>query len=366
MKKTSIILLLLAACFSLAHATDVLHLVVGSNRTAGQINNPYLESCYHNSETDFTHTLTFGGQAATLDLRPDTGIANHIPGTDVCVFNPTKPIVDVFMELFPSEGVRTVLDLQRIAAAMDPEIKKRTLKELSEKTQNFPQEIRNAMLREIITSMEEPYTIDFLLMPRAIKNLAKHMPSGTNLYIEHIPLFSKNFNSGVRNPFSFYAYPLFPDLIKAAISSDPEQIWSEAATRLSSQGVSSEEIEKLITKGKEKQALCQQAIVSVQEAIATTTGLIRLDETEYFALLNTEIRIFAEGFLAKLEQFQLSLSAVVALELERLERLEQSQPDSSINKFLQKQGFSNIQHERVPMNSFNGRRNSWMIMATKS
>lgn len=349
--------------FSVIYGAEELYLIVGSNRTVGQINNPYLESYYHNSETDFTHTLTFGGRATTLDLRPDTGIANHISGTDVCIFDFKKPIAAVFMELFPSEGVRTVLDLQRIAAANDPEIKKSAVAQVSEKLANYPAKIRKELIAKMLQDMDTPPTIDFFLMPRAIKNLANNMRSGANLFIEHLPLISKNQEAIIKNPFSFYAYPLFPDLLKAAMSSEPEQVWSETTERLSSQGALPEKIEELISRGKEKVALCEQAIRSVQEAMTTATGLIRLDETEYFALLNTEIGIFAEDFLTKAEHFQLSLSAVVALELERL---EQSQPDSSINKFLQKQGFLNIQHERVPINSFNGRRNSWMITATKT
>lgn len=356
-------LFLILIIFSVIYGAEELYLVVGSNRTAGQINNTYLESCYHNSETDFSHARTFEGRAITMDLRPDTGITNHIPATDICVFDFKKPIAAAFMELFPSEGVRTVIDLQRIAAAMDPRIKESAVSEVSKKLASYPAKMREELIAKMVEDMDTPPTIDFLLMMRSIKNLAGQMQLGGTLSIEHLPLISKKQEAIIKNPFSLYVYPLFSDLLKAAMSTDSEQVWSEAAERLSSQRVSSEEIEKLITEGKEKQVLCQQAIASVQEAMATSTGEICLDSEAYFAQLNEEISIFGEDFFDKLAQFQLSLSAVVAIELERL---EQSQPDSSINKFLQKHGFANIQHERVLINSFNGRRNSWMITAVKA
>lgn len=104
-------------------------------------------------------------------------------------------------------------------------------------------------------------------------------------------------------------------------------------------------------------SLCRQAVDLVQAAMEISTGEIRLTREEYFDRLTAEVELCVTP-----EAFHQSLSLVVLLELERL---EQSLPDSPINKFLAGKGFVNINHQRV-INPFNGRSNSWMISAVKA
>ncbi len=113
-----VILLILSSFSIVASTADELNLVVGSNRTPGQLNNQYLESYHHGTEMDFTHRRTFDGRATTIDLRPDNGIERHIPLADFCSFTPKQKIGAVLMELFPSRGVRSPIDLQRLV--VDP------------------------------------------------------------------------------------------------------------------------------------------------------------------------------------------------------------------------------------------------------
>lgn len=103
--------------------------------------------------------------------------------------------------------------------------------------------------------------------------------------------------------------------------------------------------------------MCRQAVDLVQAAMEISTGEIRLTREEYFDRLTAEVELCVTP-----EAFHQSLSLVVLLELERL---EQSLPDSPINKFLAGKGFVNINHQRV-INPFNGRSNSWMISAVKA
>ena len=315
-------------CFSLLHAAtpDELYLVVGSNKQEGQLHSPYLRSYHHNPAANFTHEPTFEGRATTVDLRPDDAVpGRHMHSTDVCLFDPKAPIIAaVFMELFPSHGVRTVMDLQRMAAAQDPKYKLRTIKEFAANLGKYPVELRNSIVRNMLAQISQPYEIDDQLMPHAIENLAKYMISGANLYIEHIPLMAAQLTA---NPFSLGMRPLFLEELRATLS-DPSST-----------------------------SLSRQAVDLVQAAMEISTGEIRLTREEYFAKLTEEIELCRTP-----EAFHQSLSLVVMLELERL---EQSLPNSPINKFLEKQGFTNITHERVT-NPFNSRSNSWMISAVKA
>ncbi len=313
-------------CFSLLYAAAPaeLYLVVGSNKTPGQLYSPYLQAYHHNPAANFTHEHTFGGKATTLDLRHDYTVpGRHKHSTDVCSFIPDASIVAVFMELFPSCGVRTVIDLQRIAAAQYPAIKLENIKGLSARLINYPSDMHNFVLKAMIKEIETPPTIDFMLMPRAIQNLAKYMKTGANLYIEHIPLCA---NQPTTNPFSLCMRPQFLGELRATIA------------------------EPSLT------SLCKQAVDLVQAAMEISTGEIRFTREAYFSRLAEEFELCVTP-----ESFQNSLSFLVLLELERL---EQSLPDSPINKFLAGKGFTNILHERV-INPFNGRSNSWMITATK-
>ncbi len=313
-------------CFSLLYAATPaeLYLVVGSNKTEGQLHSPYLRSYHHNPAADFTHEHTFDGMATTLDLHPDDTVpGRHISQTDVCSFIPEAPIVAVFMELFPSHGVRTVLDLQRMAAAQDPAIKLQNIRGLSARSINYASDVRNFLLKRMIEEMETPPTIDAILMPHAIENLVKHMKPGANLYIEHIPLLALKAD----NCFSLNVSPRFLVELNLALT------------------------EPFST------SLCRQAVDLVQAAMEISTGEIRLTREEYFAKLTQEV----DACVAP-EAFHQSLSLLVLLELERL---EQSQPESPINKFLESQGFTNITHERVT-NPFNSRSYSWMISAVNA
>ncbi len=362
-KLSKIVLLLVALCLPCVQATDELYLVVGSNRIEGEISNPYLESYRYNSETDFSHQDTFDGKATTLDLYPDVGVPNHIPATDACAYVPSKPIAEVFMENFPSWGARDVMNLQRLNVTMHPELSVEIHKEFQKQTSMCPPIVQAIIQTRMFIDLNTPCTIDPLLMPRAIKNLRKHMRSGAKLYIEHMPLFSLPAEKKGKNPFSLYVYPLFPDLLKAVTVTDAEQVWYDAGERLYRLDIPLESIRSIILEGKEKQELCKKAIELVQVAMANATGKFYFERNTYFEQLNKEINSFSTNFLGKQAQFQQSLSVVIALELERL---EQSRADSSINQFLQSQGFTNIQQERVDRNPFNGRSNSWMITAIKA
>ncbi len=314
-------------CFSLLQAAtpDELYLVVGSNKQEGQLHSPYLRSYHHNPAANFTHERTFEGRATTVDLRPDDAVpGRHLSQTDVCSFSPEAPIAEVFMELFPSHGVRTVMDLQRMAAAQDPEFSTRLEIEFIEKLSSAPKETVNSFIAHIREELEKPYKIDPMLMPRAIQNLAKHMQSEAKLYIEHIPLMAAQLTA---NPFSLGMRPLFLEELRATLS-DPSST-----------------------------SLCRQPVDLVQAVMENSTGEIRLTREEYFSKLTEEVELCRTP-----EAFHQSLSLVVLLELERL---EQSLPNSPINKFLEKQGFTNITHERVT-NPFNSRSNSWMISAVKA
>lgn len=318
-----ILFLLMSEVFCAAAPAE-LYLVVGSNKVAGQLHSPYLQSYHHNPAADFTHERTFGGRATTLDLRPDDAVpGRHISQTDVCSFISEAPIVAVFMELFPSHGVRTVMDLQRMAAEKDPTYKFKIMKELGDKLSSFPVAVRNSMIGNMLTQISKSYEIDDQLMPRAIQNLAKHMKTGANLYIEHIPLMT----APTANPFSLCMRPQFLGELRAAIA-EPSST-----------------------------SLCRQAVDLVQAAMEISTGEIRLTREEYFDRLTAEVELCVTP-----EAFHQSLSLVVLLELERL---EQSQIGSPINKFLAGKGFVNINHQRV-INPFNGRSNSWMISAVKA
>jgi hypothetical protein len=183
----------------------------------------------------------------------------------------------------------------------------------------------DSFIEHIRKELSEPYKTDAMLMPRAIQNLAKYMKVGANLYMEHIPLMA---GQPTVNPFSLRLCPsLFLEELRAALS-EPSST-----------------------------SLRRQAVDLVQAAMENSTGEIRLYREEYFAVLTAEVDACVTP-----EAFHQSLSLVVLLELERL---EQSQPESPINKFLSKQGFTNITHERVT-NIFNGRNNSWMISAVKT
>ena len=316
-------------CFSLLHAEE-LYLVVGSNKQEGQLHSPYLRSYHHNPAANFTHERTFEGRATTVDLRPDDALlVRHLSQTDICSFSPEAPIAEVFMELFPSHGVRTVMDLQRIAAEQDPEFATRLEREFIEKLSSAPKETVDSFIAHIREELAKPYKIDPMHMPRAIQNLAKHMQSGAKLYKEQIPLMAAQLTA---NPFSLGMRPLFLEELRAVLS-EP----SAAEPSLNS--------------------LCRQAVDLLQAAMEISTGEIRLTREEYFSKLTEEIELCRTP-----EAFHQSLSLVVMLELERL---EQSLPESPINKFLTKQGFTNITHERVT-NPFNSRSNSWMISAVKA
>jgi hypothetical protein len=83
-----ILFLLMSEVFCAAAPAE-LYLVVGSNKVAGQLHSPYLQSYHHNSAADFTHERTFGGKATTVDLRPDYTVPGlHKHSTDVCSFVP--------------------------------------------------------------------------------------------------------------------------------------------------------------------------------------------------------------------------------------------------------------------------------------
>ncbi len=265
-----------------AAAPAELHLVVGSNKTEGQLNSPYLQAYHHNPDANFTHEHTFGGKATTADLRPDYTVpGRHLHSTDVCSFVPEASIVDVFMELFPSHGVRTVMDLQRMAAAQDPTYKFKIMKELGDKLSSLPVAVRNSMIGNMLTQISKPYEIDDQLMPHAIANLAKYMKTGANLYIEHIPLMVAELTA---NPFSLCMRPQFLGELRVAIA-EPSST-----------------------------SLCRQAIDLVQAAMEISTGEIRLTREEYFSKLTQEVDACVTP-----EAFHQSLSLLVLLELERLE-----------------------------------------------
>jgi hypothetical protein len=307
-----------------AAALAELYLVVGSNKIKAEFHGLYLESYHHHPAADFVHKRTFDGEAITLDLDPDYTVpGRHFPETDACSFVPEAPIAVVFMELFPSHGVRTVMDLQRMEVAQDPSLSLKMIKEFSANLVNCPVGLRNSIVRNMLTQIREPYEIDDQLMPHAIENLAKHMKPNANLYIEHIPLLALEAD----NCFSLNVPLLFLEELRVTIT-EPSST-----------------------------SLCRQAVDLVQAAMEISTGEIRLTREEYFDRLTAEVELCVTP-----EAFHQSLSLVVLLELERL---EQSLPDSPINKFLAGKGFVNINHQRV-INPFNGRSNSWMISAVKA
>ena len=318
-----------------AAAPAELYLVVGSNKMEGQLHSPYLRAYHHNPAGNFTHEHTFDGRAITVDLRIEKGVLErHIPETDACSFVPEGPIAAAFMELFPSYGVQTVMDLQRMLVIMHPESKFGIMREIAasvplplEENPEIKRElikIRNLIVGNMLTQISKPYEIDDQLMPHAIANLAKYMKTGANLYIEHIPLCA---NKPTANPFSLGMRLQFLAELNVALT-DPSST-----------------------------SLCRQAVDLVQAAVEISTGEIRLTREEYCAKLTEEVELCRTP-----EAFHQSLSLLVLLELERL---EQSLPDSPINVFLISQGFTNITHERVT-NPFNGRSNSWMITAVKA
>lgn len=324
-------------CFSLLHAAtpDELYLVVGSNKEEGQLHSPYLRSYHHNPAANFTHERTFESRAITVDLRIEKGVLErHIPEADACSFSPEKLIDAVFMELFPSHGVRTVMDLQRMLVIMHPESKFEIMREIAasiplplEENPEIKRElikIRNLIVGNMLTQISEPYEIDDQLMPHAIENLAKHMKPSANLYIEHIPFMTVK---PTENPFNLRMQSEFLEELRATIA-EPSST-----------------------------SLCRQAIDLVQAAMEISTGEIRLTREEYFDRLTAEVESCRTP-----EVFHQSLSLLVLLELNRL---EQSLPGSSINTFLESQGFANITHERVT-NPFNGRSNSWIISAVNA
>lgn len=350
-KKIALLFVVLSSFTIVASAaTDVatstaceLSLVVGSNRTVGQINNDYLESYHHGMEMDFSHRHTFDGNAITLDLRPDKGIERHIPDTDVCSFSPKQKIAKVFMELFPSRGVRTPIDLQRSVFIAIPEAKLRIIREVSDRLTGLPVSVRNEMLAKMREAMDIPPEIDHCLMQKAITNLARHMKPGAHLHIEHMPLLAKLQSTPYSavfmdsNPFLLYVDPRFCDLLLFAIETDEAEM-------------------------SEEQTLYRQAINNIQVEMAAATGKIRFDRDDFFKRLAGEIEDLRESFCDKDIAFQKSLSVIVAIEVARL---QQAKADSDINRFLLSLGFKDIHQERVKRNPFNGRSNSWMIVAVK-
>jgi hypothetical protein len=330
---------------SASEATE-LYLVVGSNRTAGKLYNPYLESYHHGTEMDFTHLHTFEGKAATLDLRPDKGIERHFPSTDVCSYIPKQQIAAVFMEVFPSRGVRTRIDLERQVFIVDPEqgekIRRDALAGLPEK---LPVPVRNAMAIQMLKAMKTPPEIDHYLMPNAIANLAKHMKSGATLKVEHIPLVAKlqatpySIDSMRSNPFHLYVKPKFCELIETAIAllkNDETEAWGE-------------------------ERLYMEAVQNVQAAMAISTGEIRLDRDDFFKILSEEMKSLKQDFCNKDKEFVQSLAVVVAIEVTRIQQEELNSP---LNTFLREAGFISIKHSKG-LNPYNGRSNSWVISAVK-
>ena len=106
--------------------------------------------------------------------------------------------------------------------------------------------------------------------------------------------------------------------------------------------------------------LLKRAVLSIQNAMATVIipiGMVecKINKKVFINLLKASSEMASS-------EFSNSLGVIVAIEYQRS---QQSQPGSPINTFLASLGFKDIRHERVAVNPYNGRHNSWMITATK-
>jgi len=169
---------------------EELYLVIGSTREAEKLSN-YWQKIIGQGK-DFTHKNTYGGKAITLNLFPSK--IKKLPHirADATTYNPGPKafIKAAFFELFPSIKTRGMsCDRRRLDTEAQHD--------------RFIEEIH--------------------LMPHAIDNIAKYMPQGAQLDIEHIPhlvTLPLTLNSVIPmlrtiNPFSWYLSPLHMEALES-------------------------------------------------------------------------------------------------------------------------------------------------------
>ncbi|WP_010298890.1 hypothetical protein [Candidatus Odyssella thessalonicensis] len=360
----------------LASAQDNLYLVVGSDRMAGEINNPYLSAIHQSAMADFSHQETFNRKATTLDLkstRPAAG--HHISNQDASSFIPSQPLQSLFMELFPSRGVKTYLDLERLVFSQYPERLETMLSsvraDLMEKISN-PKEIEERLQRLRVMASQTPNLYNSLLA-ETISHLSKYMPSGATLDIEHIPLVTlRGFELSpaiaslmtLKNPFHLWVLPTFPYLLAAAMPSCPneDEGWQDLVEMLQQQAPVSNR-QALLLEAQQKKDLCRQAILNVEQLCQETEVRVPFEEEDFYSQLIADVQEQKENSPIKYALFSRSLASVIAIELNRLELSQPTQ--SHLYKFLMAHGFTAIQSLRDPYNCFNHRHNSWVISAIK-
>ncbi|MBY0281293.1 MAG: hypothetical protein K2W94_03950 [Alphaproteobacteria bacterium] len=365
----------------LMHLTQVLAMeetdisvVVGCDGSPGQLQRYFQEIMGNGNCTIHDHMLH-------VDLRP-TGTAKcaceKYQLADAKSWNPGGVVLqDVYMELFPSRGVRNEADLRRWVYQNDPREFERDFEEVQEK---LPAEY--AILKQILGSqapslkemietakkeMLQPPETDRTLMPDTVKNLVRYMKEGATLAIEHIPyvdirplsvsqLMAMQFAE--RNPFHLYVSPLFMDLLQVCLAGDEiskEAVWIGVRERLQQQGIVETQIADLLAEANANETLCRRAILNIQAL---------LPEEPFMEILQAELFALSEGFPNQKGPFVSSLSSVIAVELYMLQN--QEAPALGIQKFLKDNGFRDVRMERVAENPYNQRKNSWMIFAKKN
>ncbi len=110
---------------------------------------------------------------------------------------------------------------------------------------------------------------------------------------------------------------------------------------------------------KAAQVLCPTAISNIKRLMLEN----RMSEEDFTTRLYEEISALSDDPPSYNDDFKLTLASVIAVELYMLQN--QAHSDSGIQKFLRENGFKDIRVERVAENPYNGRKNSWMITATR-
>lgn len=309
-----------------------LYLVVGSTRAAEEVS-PYWQKIIGGG-TDFTHKNTYGGKAITLNvLRSKIKGLPHIKA-DATTYNPGRqgPIQAVFFELFPSLQNRG--ESFKAVSLNTPEQHK--------------QEVSNLHL-----------------MPNAIVNLAKYMPQGASLDIEHIPHIAslpphlRTLVPMLRNtnPFSWYLSPLHMEALESLKFQDEnkqEIYWKVIkALKMRDEHWDEETATSLIDEAR-------TCLPSFRSAIHNLKILLSMNEEEFEQTLAKEVTLYKQdrsSFFSK--ELPDSLSFVIAQEACMLMH------GGFMMDFLKKHGFENVDVGRKD-NPYNGRENVWMISAIRN
>ena len=305
---------------------DEVFLVVGSVRKEGTYFS--FDRQLFGEDCDFTHRKTFKGKAITLDIR-----SCEIPNLTHIQADASKPIAclkehsvqAVCFELFPSYK--------------DESGGMHSLKNLNESAQ------------------------DFLLMPNAIKNIARYMKAGASLEIEHSPHFVSTpklqtvQDLNRKNPFLYGLSPFFMESIKACqYPQDDEKCrkhWDDVLTQKRSlfqwcDRNSPDHLEDM----KSNHHVVVQATKNIKGYFKKNKYIQDLINKDYAKYLKN-----ADEFYEN--EFMIGISGLIGVEYGVLSQKE------SIKVFLEKNGFDSVELSRRD-NPHNGRKMVWMISGIRN